>query len=47
MEGLMPLILILLGFLLALYAVFPSSWFVGIAALVLLLVGAFGMVMSK
>jgi hypothetical protein len=43
----MPLILILLGFLLALYAVWPSTWFVGIAAVVLFLVGAVGMVMSK
>jgi hypothetical protein len=37
----MPLILILLGFLLGLYAVWPSTWIICIGAVVLILVGVF------
>lgn len=43
----MPLILILLGLLGFVFIAWPSYWIIGISSLVMLLVGAFGMVMSK
>ena len=44
----MPAIIILvLGFLLALFLVWPNSWLIGIAALVLILVGAFKVMVAR
>lgn len=41
------MILILLGFLLALYAVWPSTWIICIGAVVLILVGAFKVMVAR
>ena len=44
----MPAIIILvLGFLLALYAVWPSSWLAGLAVLIVILVGAFKVMVER
>lgn len=42
-----PLILLLFGFLLALYAVWPSVWIIVVAAVVLILVGAFKVMVAR